>query len=92
MNTAGYSKIKSLETPGDIFDLTGRVGIIVGGAGKMGQQFAKVLSLAGAQVVIADVNGKTCEELAHKIESDTGGKLMGLGCDVSSQEQVHDLF
>ena len=92
MNTAGYSKIKSLEAHRDIFDLTGRVGVIAGGAGKMGQQFAKVLSIAGAQVVIADVDGKTCEELAHKIESDTGGKLMGLGCDVSSQEQVHDLF
>ncbi len=92
MNTTRYREIKPLEIPAEIFNLKGRIGIIVGGAGKMGQQFAKVLSLAGATVVISDLDKEICEKLAHRIETQSGGSVLGLACDVSDQEQVHQMF
>jgi NAD(P)-dependent dehydrogenase (short-subunit alcohol dehydrogenase family) len=92
LDTSGYKKIKPLGNPLEIFDLKGRVGVIVGGAGKMGQEFARILSLAGAHVVIADLDENACKEIADRIGSETGRRLQGLGCDVSNQEQVLHLF
>lgn len=92
LDTSDYKKIKALGNPLEIFDLKGRVGVIIGGAGKMGQEFAKILSLAGACVVIADLNQGFCREVAQNIANQTGGTLSGLACDVSKQEQVIHLF
>jgi NAD(P)-dependent dehydrogenase (short-subunit alcohol dehydrogenase family) len=92
LDTSGYKKIRPLRNPLEIFDLKGRVGVIIGGAGKMGQEFAKILSLAGAHVVIADLDEDACKEVARRIGSETGRRLHGLSCDVSNQEQVLHLF
>jgi len=58
MDIEDYENIRPLKTPSDIFDLKDRVGVIIGGAGMMGQQFALTLGLAGAKIAIADKDEK----------------------------------
>ena len=40
-----------------ISDLSGQVALVTGGAGGLGREFATWLAVAGAQVVIADIDG-----------------------------------
>ena len=92
MNIQRYKKIKTLEKPADIFDMKGKAGIIVGGAGKMGQQFAKTLSYAGAKVVIADIDERECNRLAKNISVCTNTPVNGHQCDVTKEKQIRNLF
>ena len=39
-----------------LFDLTGRVALVTGGAGLLGAEFCRTLAEAGARVVVADLN------------------------------------
>ena len=39
----------------DLFDLTGKVAVITGGAGGIGVVYAEALAEAGASVVVADL-------------------------------------
>jgi len=62
------------------FDLTGRVVIITGGAGLLGEQYALALSRSGAHVVVADVKGEAAERVASAVE---GAKAISLEVDVT---------
>lgn len=92
MKPAEYSNLEALEKPSRIFDLTGRVALIAGGAGKMGQQFAKTLALAGANVAIADLDKEYSLTVANKISTFTGKKILGIGVDFSEEEQISSAF
>lgn len=51
----------------DLFDLTGRVALVTGGAGLLGKQFAQTLAEAGAQVLIADLDGERATHQAGEL-------------------------
>ena len=87
-----YKSISTPERPKDIFSLEGRVGVIVGGAGKMAQQFAKTLGYAGASMMLADLPDARSMESAKIISDLTGAEVLGVDCDVSDPEQVKELF
>ncbi len=86
-----YSEIRDLDTTDQIFDLTNKVGVIAGGCGKLGLQFAKVLAQAGAHVVLIDrdVPDKNIFDDSLKDFSD---RIMCAMCDVTDQEQVQKTF
>ena len=44
-----------------MYDLTGRVAIITGGASGMGRAASLLFAQAGANVVVADLNDEICE-------------------------------
>jgi len=71
----------------ELFDLTGKVAVITGGAGGIGVVYAEALAVAGAAVVVADVNHdaatKTAEALAAK-----GHRVLGVSVDVRSAEST----
>ena len=48
----------------ELFDLTGKVAVVTGGAGGIGEVYAEALCDVGASVVIADVNIDTAA--AHR--------------------------
>jgi 2-deoxy-D-gluconate 3-dehydrogenase len=50
-----------------LFDLTGRVAVVTGGAGLLGEEFCHTLAQAGAKVVIADINAPAAKKLADTI-------------------------
>lgn len=68
-------------------DLTGKVAVVVGGAGGIGEATARMYASKGAKVVVADFAENTAE-VAFQIAADTGADVIGLHCDVTSQESV----
>ncbi len=74
----------------NLFDLSGRVAIVTGGAGILGKNFCQGLVNHGAKVVIADVNMEAAEELAVKLK-DGGADVLPLELDVGDEKSVNNL-
>ncbi len=70
------------------FRMNGQVAIVTGGAQNIGAATARTFSGAGADVVIADLNGEKAAQTAEAIAADTGGRVLGLGCDVTDPDDV----
>ena len=64
-----------------MFDLSGRVAIVTGGATGLGLQIAEGLAEAGADVVVCARNEERCEQAAAEL-AQTGVRTLGLRCDV----------
>ncbi len=71
----------------ELFDLSGEVAIITGGAGKLGYQMATALAEAGANIVIASRDKNSCEKAAKSIAK-LGVSAMAIPMDVTNQQQV----
>lgn len=59
----------------DLFDLTGRVAIVTGGAGLLGSEFARSLAQAGASVAVADLDERKGREVAQELRAMDLGAL-----------------
>lgn len=70
-----------------LFDLTGRIAIVTGGAGLLGVEFSKTLAQAGARVLVADLDERAAQRHAEEIHQQ-GGQARGLHLDVTSPESV----
>src|SRR5260370_31051167 len=64
--------------------LNDQVAIITGGALGIGLAYVRAFAAAGANMVIADLNGDEAERVASSLQS-TGGQALGLGVNVSVQ-------
>ena len=71
----------------ELFDLTGRVSVVTGGATGLGLQMATALAEAGSNVVVCSRKLENCEEAARGIEQ-LGVKALGLAADVTKPDQV----
>ncbi|MDD3337380.1 MAG: SDR family oxidoreductase [Lachnospiraceae bacterium] len=69
------------------FDLTGKVAVVVGGAGGIGEATARMYAKKGAKVAIVDCKDN-CQEVADAIKADFGVETVGVKCDVTSQASV----
>lgn len=69
----------------DLFDLTGRVAIVTGGAGLLGKQFSEALCEAGARVVVASRTVANCEAWAATLR-ERGYDAIALPLDVVNPE------
>lgn len=74
----------------ELFDLTGRVAIVTGGAGLLGFEFSKTLAQAGARVLVADLDGEAARRYAEDI-CQQGGQATGFRLDVTSLDSVRDM-
>ena len=72
----------------DLFDLSGRIAIVTGGATGIGLQMADALAELGASVVLCGRDGGRCERAAADLERARGIRCAGLACDVSSSDDV----
>ncbi len=70
------------------FRMTGHKAIITGGAQNIGAAIARALAGAGAQVMIADLNGDKARETAAAIARETGQDCLGMACDVTRSDQI----
>jgi NAD(P)-dependent dehydrogenase (short-subunit alcohol dehydrogenase family)/predicted dehydrogenase len=71
-----------------LFNLSGRVAVLTGGAGMLGRQYTRTLLIAGARVLIADRDGDAAEREADRAVADVGGEAVGLEVDVARPEHV----
>lgn len=72
----------------DLFDLTGKVAIVTGGAGLLGQVFCQALVTAGADVAIIDIDKNKADETARKISKEQNQKVLAFACDITSPDSV----
>src|SRR5215831_17268915 len=73
-----------------LFDLTGRVSIVTGGAGLLAKEHAAALSNYGATVILADINKKKCDEVAASLSSRE--IIVSKFCDVTSPDSWKQLL
>jgi len=72
----------------DLFDLTGRVAVITGGAGLLGVRHAIALASAGAIPILVDVRADRVEAEARRVAERTGSPCRGIACDITSAAAV----
>ena len=71
-----------------LFDLTGKVAIVTGGAEGLGQEFVSTLAEQGCDVAIFDMKTEVARATAAEISQSTGKKVIAVKCDVTSETDV----
>jgi NAD(P)-dependent dehydrogenase (short-subunit alcohol dehydrogenase family) len=80
-----------MKTPGQLFDLTGRVAVVTGGSRGIGRAVAEGLATAGADVVVASRKADACEAAAKEIAAGTGRRALPVACHVGRWEDCDRL-
>jgi NAD(P)-dependent dehydrogenase (short-subunit alcohol dehydrogenase family) len=75
----------------DLFRLDGKIAVVIGGAGGIGETLALGLSQYGAKVVVSSRNLERLKEVAKEIQAKTGGQVMALQVDVTNEDSVASL-
>jgi gluconate 5-dehydrogenase len=70
-----------------LFDLTGRVAIVTGGAAGLGRQMAEALAEMGAQLVLCARKVERCQQAAQELQA-LGIKAVAMPCNVTVKEEV----
>lgn len=73
---------------GKIFDLKGKTIVLTGSAGRVGQQFAHILSKVGADVILIDKESKNNNKLASDIVKKYKTKSIALNIDINDSNRV----
>ena len=80
--------LNPLKDPKEIFSMDEKVVVIMGGVGKMGQEFSEVLSNSGAKVWMLDLDEGLCDTVSAEISKKSKMKVRGSKCDVTSLESI----
>ncbi|SDO34989.1 SDR family NAD(P)-dependent oxidoreductase [Desulforhopalus singaporensis] len=75
----------------DIFKLDGKIAIVTGGAGGIGEALALGLAYHGATVVVSSRNEQTIGAVAKKITEKTGNEAVAIASDVTDEASVKQL-
>ncbi len=70
------------------FDLKGRVALVTGATGFLGQEHCDALAEIGASVVVVDLNADDCRKQAAELSKRRGVKALGLGVDITDAAAV----
>lgn len=76
----------------NLFDLTGKKAVVVGGAGGIGQAIAEGLAEAGAQVMISSRKKESLQRARDEIESGCGAEILYNVADASVETDVEALL
>lgn len=77
----------------ELFDITGKVVIITGGAGLLGSVYSNALAEAGANVIVVDVDKAKGEALTNEIKKKTkNNDMMFQKCDITKENEIKDLI
>jgi len=70
------------------FDLSGRVAIITGAAGLLGEQHARTIAQAGGIPVFVDIDGDRATEKACKLEDELGVQTFATVANITDRRDV----
>ncbi len=73
-----------------LFDLTGRVAIVTGGAGLLGYHHGAILAAAGAHVVLLDLAAANPALRAEQLQLAHGPECLGLAVDITSEASIEE--
>jgi NAD(P)-dependent dehydrogenase (short-subunit alcohol dehydrogenase family) len=76
---------------GNPFDLTGRVAVITGGAGLLGEQHARAIAKAGGIPVLVDIHQQRASERAEELSREYGVAAIGCAVDITKQDKLEAL-
>lgn len=75
-------------TPGRFLDLRGKVTLITGGAGLLGQMHAEAVACAGGHPVLADIKGESVRNMARRISDEYRVNALGIKSDITEKEDI----
>lgn len=73
------------------FDLEGKIAIVTGALGILGQGFCKGLAEFGANIAVVDLDDQRCLAFAKDLEREYGKSAAGFACDVSNPDSVAEM-
>ena len=73
----------------DLFDITGKVAVVTGGAGILCGNMCRFLAGRGVKVAILDQDLTSAQNLAGEIRSE-GGESVGIACNVLEKESIEE--
>lgn len=76
---------------GNPFDLTGRVAVITGGAGLLGEQHARAIAAAGGIPVLVDIQRQRASEKVAALAHEYGVPAIGCAADITKQPEIEAL-
>ena len=75
----------------DMFKLDGKIAIVTGGAGGIGEALAMGLGIHGATVVVSSRNQEAIEKVAEEITEASGNAAIAIASDVTDESSVQGL-
>jgi len=72
-----------------VFRLDGKVAVVTGGTGGIGGAICELFGNVGAAVAVIDLDEGKAKAKADEIKAG-GGKAIGIGCDVTSEQSTKD--
>lgn len=74
-----------------LFDLSGKVAVVTGGGDGIGRGCCRILAVAGASVVVSDINREKAQAVVDAIKAD-GGDAVAVECNVLKEEDLVNLI
>ncbi len=74
-----------------LFDLSGKIAVVTGGAGILGRYFCAALADAGAGVAVVDLDGPECETFASMLSETFSVPCLGLAADISNPDSIREM-
>lgn len=75
----------------DIFKLDGKIAVVTGGAGGIGEALALGLAYHGATVVVSSRNQQAIDAVAEQITKETGNEAIAVASDVTDEASLQNL-
>jgi NAD(P)-dependent dehydrogenase (short-subunit alcohol dehydrogenase family) len=76
----------------DLFDLTGNVAVITGGAGLLGTKHAEAIAMAGGTPVLVDIDAEAAERAAERLAGSFDVPAFACSADITQPEAVRGLL
>jgi NAD(P)-dependent dehydrogenase (short-subunit alcohol dehydrogenase family) len=73
------------------FDLSGKVALVTGATRGLGLETARAFARAGAELMIVSRKQQSCEEVAARIERESGRRAVPHACHMGRWEEVEEL-
>ena len=69
-------------------DLTGRVALVTGGAGRIGAAIVETLAQLGAAIVIVDMDDRRGDEVARQVTAEHATRVLVMAADLENKQTI----